>query len=58
MDISLYIKFLLMKPFTHDHKMHVIGKVSQHFDLGLSFNSMSKNGICELFKLYFLNFIK
>ena len=44
MDISLDIRFLGMKLFTDDHKIHVEGSVSQNFELGLSFIFMSKNG--------------
>ena len=44
MDISLDIKFLGMILFTDDHKIRVERSMSQNSDLGLNFNSMSKNG--------------
>ena len=53
-DNSFDIRFPGMKLFTDDHKIHVEGNVSQTFYLGLSFNSMSKNG--KLF-VNFSNFI-
>ena len=54
MDISLDIKFSVMKLFTDDYKIHVEGSVSQNFKLGLSFIFMSKNR--KLF-VNFSNFI-
>ena len=43
-DFSLNIALILLRFYTHVHNIHMEGTVSQIFDMGPSFISMTKNG--------------